>query len=57
MTSHLVLLVLFSLLVSTVFAVLLRDEPRAQVWTGLKLFGAFVGVGLALGWLLYPMPF
>ena len=57
MTSHFLLLVLFSLLVSAVFAVLLRDEPRAQITTGLKLFGGFVGVGVVLGWLLYPMPF
>jgi phosphate/sulfate permease len=57
MTSHILLLVLFSLLVSAVFAVLLRDDPRAQITTGLKLVGGFVGVGLALGWLLYPMPF
>jgi hypothetical protein len=57
MTSHFLLLVLFSLLVSAVFAVLLRDEPRAQLTTGGLMFGAFVGAGVALGWLLYPMPF
>jgi hypothetical protein len=57
MTSHFLLLVLFSLPVSAVFAVLLRDEPRAQIETAAKLFGGFVGAGVVLGWLLYPMPF
>jgi hypothetical protein len=57
MTSHFLLLVLFSLLVSAVFAVLLRDDPRAQLKTGGLMCGAFVGAGVALGWLLYPMPF
>ncbi|HVR44873.1 MAG TPA: hypothetical protein VMS56_15685 [Thermoanaerobaculia bacterium] len=56
MTSHLLLMVVFALLVSTVFAVLLRDEPRDQLWTGARMFAAFVGVGLLLGWLMYPLP-
>lgn len=57
MTSHFFLLVLFSFLVSAVFAALLRDDPRAQLRTGALMFGGFVGVGVVLGWLLYPMPF
>jgi hypothetical protein len=57
MTSHVLLLALFSLHVSAVFAVLLRDEPRAQLETAAKLFGGFVGAGVVLGWLFYPMPF
>lgn len=57
MTSHFFLLVLFSFLVSAVFAALLRDDPRAQLRTGALMFGAFVGVGVVLGWFLYPMPF
>lgn len=56
MTSHILLLVLFAFLVSAVFAALLRDEPRAQLRTGAYLFGAFLGVALVLGWLMYPMP-
>jgi heme A synthase len=55
--SHLLLLVLFALFVSVVFAVLMRDEPREQLRTGAFIFGGFVGVALALGWLMYPMPF
>jgi len=56
MTSHLLLLVLFSCLVSAVLATLMRDEPREQVMLGLRLLGGFIGVGLALGWLMYPLP-
>ena len=56
MTSHLLFLVLFAFLVSLVFAVLLRDEPRAQLRTGALMFGGFVGSALLLGWLMYPLP-
>ncbi|MEO8075279.1 MAG: hypothetical protein ABI818_03055 [Acidobacteriota bacterium] len=56
MTSHLLLLVLFAFLVSLVFSVLMRDEPRAQLRTGGMMFGGFVGAALLLGWLMYPLP-
>ena len=56
MTSHLLLLVLFAILVSSVFAALTRDEPRAQLCTGALMFGGFVAVAVALGWLMYPLP-
>jgi hypothetical protein len=56
MTSHLLLMALFAALVSIAFATLLRDRPREQIVLGLRLFGAFIGVALALGWLMYPFP-
>ena len=56
MTSHLVLLVLFSFFVSLVFAVLLRDDPRQQIRTGGMMFGGFIVTALVLGWLMYPFP-
>ena len=56
MTSHFLLMVLFAFLVSTVFAALLRDDPRSQIKTGGWMFGAFVATGVVLGWLLYPLP-
>jgi hypothetical protein len=55
-TSHFLLLVLIAFLVSLVFAVLLRDEPRAQLRTGGMMFGGFIGAALVLGWLMYPLP-
>jgi hypothetical protein len=56
MTSHLGLLVLFSVFVSVIFAVLMRDKPRDQLLLGARLLGGFVGVALVLAWLTYPLP-
>ena len=56
MASHLRLLVLFSLLVSIVFAALLRDEVRAQAVLAAKMFAALVGAAIVLGWLMLPFP-
>jgi hypothetical protein len=55
-TSHFLLLVLFSFFVSLVFAVLLRDDPRQQIRTGGLMFGGFIVTALVLGWLMYPFP-
>jgi len=54
--SHLVLLVVFSALVSTVFATLLREDSKSRLRFGLMAFGAFVLTTLVLGWLMYPFP-
>ena len=56
MTDHFVLLALFAFFVSLVFSVLMRDEPRAQMQLGLRMFGGFLAAGLVLGWLMYPLP-
>ena len=56
MSSHFLLLALFSLFVSLVFAVLLRDEPRQQLRLGGLMFGGFVALAFVLGWLMYPLP-
>jgi len=55
-TDHFLLLALFAFFVSVVFAVLLRDEPRAQVQLGLRMFGGFLAAAIILGWLMYPLP-
>jgi hypothetical protein len=34
-----------------------RREPRARALYGLKVFGAFVGIGVLLGWLMRFVPF
>jgi hypothetical protein len=54
--SHFVALVLFSALVSAVFATLLRDDRAARLRFGLMVFGAFIASALAVGWLMYPFP-
>jgi hypothetical protein len=56
MRSHLLNLVAFSGLVSTVFATLLRDTPRERLRFGLLAFAAFVLSTLVIGWLTNPFP-
>lgn len=57
MTTHFGLMALFSFFVALVFAVIGRDVPRDQLVLGLKFFGGFIGAGIVLGWLMYPLPF
>jgi hypothetical protein len=54
--SHLLVLVVFSLLVSGVFATLLRDELRSRLRFGLFAFAAFVLSTVILGWIMNPFP-
>ena len=54
--SHAVNLLIFSALVSSVFAMLLRDEPRSRLRFGLMAFGAFVLSALVVGWIMFPFP-
>jgi hypothetical protein len=56
MQSHLLLLILFALFVSIVFAVLLRDEPRDQLRLGASVFAGLTGGAIVLGWLMFPLP-
>lgn len=55
-TSHVGLLVLFAFYVALTFAVIAHDDARQQAAFGARLFGGFVGAGLVLGWLMYPLP-
>jgi heme A synthase len=54
--SHFLALVVFSALVSAVFATLLRDDLRSRLRFGLLAFFAFVLAAIAVGWLMYPFP-
>jgi hypothetical protein len=56
MRSHLLNLLVFSGLVSTVFATLLRDTTRDRLRFGALAFAAFVLSTLAIGWLTNPFP-
>jgi hypothetical protein len=55
-TTHLGLMALFSLFVSVAFAALMRETPGEQIRLGLRLFAGFMAAGIAIGWLLYPLP-
>lgn len=56
MESHFLLMLIFSLCVSAVFAALMRDETREQLVVGAKMFGAMMAAALILGWLMLPFP-
>jgi hypothetical protein len=49
-------MVIFAVFVSIVFATLMRDDPREQLKFGGRLFAGFIGAGVLIGWLLYPLP-
>jgi heme/copper-type cytochrome/quinol oxidase subunit 4 len=53
-TSHFLLMTLFSFLVAVVFAVLMKDRPRDQIRFGAMVFGGFMVSAVVLGWLMYP---
>lgn len=53
---HIVAMVVFSFLVSVVFGVLSKNAARDRVVYGAKVFAAFVGIALVLGWLMYFVP-
>lgn len=54
--DHFPAMLLFSLLVSVVFGVLSKETPREQIIYGAKVFAAFVGIAIVLGWLMYFVP-
>jgi putative Mn2+ efflux pump MntP len=53
---HLPAMILFSFLVSVVFGLLGKNTPRERALYGAKVFAAFVGIALVLGWIMYPIP-
>jgi hypothetical protein len=56
MQSHLLILIVFSFLVATVFATLLREGRRERLRFGALSFAAFVLSALVLGWVMGPVP-
>ena len=51
--SHFAAMILFAFLVAVVFGVLSKDTPRERAVYGAKVFGAFIGIALLLGWIMY----
>ena len=54
--SHFVLLLMFSLCVSVVFAALMREETREQITLAAEMFAGLVAAAFVIGWLMYPFP-
>ena len=47
----------FAFLASAVFGTVAKDTGRDRLIYGLKVFAEFMIIGLALGWVLYFLPF
>ncbi|HZS07073.1 MAG TPA: hypothetical protein VFD58_19710 [Blastocatellia bacterium] len=56
--THFIALIIFSALVAVVFAALSSEhhDTPDRVKYGVKVFGSFVLIGLAIAWVLYPLP-
>ncbi|HSE97499.1 MAG TPA: hypothetical protein VLD57_04460 [Blastocatellia bacterium] len=55
---HVLMMTLYAAITATVLAAI---EPRSETTRerlihGLKIFGSFLGIGLLLSWVLYPIP-
>lgn len=55
--THLLVMILFAVLVSLLFGLVARDTTKDRFFYGMKVFAEFMGIGLALAWLLYFLPF
>lgn len=55
---HFLMMALYAAITGTVLAVIEAkpETNRDRVIHGLKVFAAFLGVGLLLSWLLFPIP-
>ena len=54
--KHFFWMALFAALTAVVFGAVAKGTSRDRVIYGLKVFGEFMFIGLALGWLLYFLP-
>lgn len=55
---HFLLMCLFAAVIATIMAVVEpADDLRARALYGLKVFGAFVGLGVVIAWVLYFIPY
>jgi hypothetical protein len=56
MHSHFLMLVLFAVMVSAVFAALQKDTPREMIRLGLYMSAAFIGFAVIAGWIMLAFP-
>jgi hypothetical protein len=47
----------FAFIAATVFGMVAKDSARERFLYGAKVFAEFMVIGLALGWVLYFLPF
>lgn len=53
---HFLVMVLFASFVAIIFGIVGREKPSERLAYGAKIFVEFVGIGLALAWVLYWLP-
>ena len=55
---HVIMMSLYSAIAAIVLATIdpKSETTRERIRHGLKIFGAFLGIGLLLSWVLYPIP-
>jgi len=51
--THFQSMTLFALVISVAFALLNKRTLKERLWYGLTTFLAFLGVAVAVGWLMY----
>lgn len=54
--SHFLFLVVYALLVSIVFATLLKDVRGEQIKAAAMMFGGFLAAAVVISWLMFPFP-
>lgn len=55
--KHFLVMTSFAALAAVVFGIVAKDSQRDRLLYGLKVFAEFLAIGLALGWILYFLPF
>jgi hypothetical protein len=55
---HVLMMSLYAAIAAIVLAAIepRAETPRERVVHGLKVFGGFMGIGLLLSWILFPIP-
>jgi len=55
---HILMMILYAAIAATVLSTIdpRNDTTPQRLRHGLKMFGAFLGIGLLLSWVLYPIP-
>ena len=56
MINHFTLMILYSLMVSVFFGVLLREKVRDIIELSAVLLVGMIGISLLLAWIMYPFP-
>jgi len=55
---HVLMMSMYAAMAAVVLAAVdpKSDTTRQRVMHGLKIFGSFLGIGLLLSWVLFPIP-